>query len=181
VLDGDKQPAATACDRLAPLTRADMGVVVELISPSGCDVAPTAYVDNSATGDAAPTACVDNGATAEIVDTLTRGALYGAITFLESIRPLFGGPARDTAAPVLMLSAPDAEQSVAAKRMSPGNDDAPFELLDEKQMCALVGISPVTAAKWRARADGPRFLKIGRLVRYRRTDVQAWLASRTRG
>ena len=66
---------------------------------------------------------------------------------------------------------------------SPCNDnavlDSPF--LDEKRLCAELGISGVTATKWRAKAKGPPFIKVGRLVRYRRSDVEAWLASRTVG
>jgi predicted DNA-binding transcriptional regulator AlpA len=54
-------------------------------------------------------------------------------------------------------------------------------LIDEKQLCAELGISSVTATKWRAKAAGPPFIKVGRLVRYRRADVDAWLASRTVG
>jgi predicted DNA-binding transcriptional regulator AlpA len=57
--------------------------------------------------------------------------------------------------------------------------DSPF--IDEKQLCAHLGISSVTATKWRAHAAGPPFIKVGRLVRYRRTDVEAWLLSRTVG
>ena len=57
--------------------------------------------------------------------------------------------------------------------------DSPF--IDEKQLCAHLGISSVTATKWRANAAGPPFIKVGRLVRYRRTDVEAWLLSRTIG
>ena len=54
-------------------------------------------------------------------------------------------------------------------------------LIDEKQLCAELGISAVTATKWRAKAEGPPFIKVGRLVRYRRSDVEAWLLSRTVG
>ena len=54
-------------------------------------------------------------------------------------------------------------------------------LIDEKQLCADLGISSVTATKWRANASGPPFIKVGRLVRYRRADVEAWLVSRTVG
>jgi predicted DNA-binding transcriptional regulator AlpA len=60
---------------------------------------------------------------------------------------------------------------------SPQNDN----FLDEKRLCAELGISSVTATKWRARAEGPPFIKVGRLVRYRRTDLEAWLESRTIG
>lgn len=59
------------------------------------------------------------------------------------------------------------------------NETAPF--LDEKSLCALLSISSVTATKWRAKAKGPPFIKVGRLVRYRRSDVEAWLRVNTIG
>ena len=62
------------------------------------------------------------------------------------------------------------------------NDNLPApEFLDEKGLCALLAISSVTATKWRAKAKGPPFVKVGRLVRYRRSDVDAWLRSCTIG
>lgn len=62
------------------------------------------------------------------------------------------------------------------------NDNQPAsEFLDEKGLCALLTISSVTATKWRAKAKGPPFIKVGRLVRYRRSDVEAWLRSCTVG
>lgn len=53
--------------------------------------------------------------------------------------------------------------------------------IDERQLCAELGISSVTATKWRSKVEGPPFIKVGRLVRYRRSDVEAWLISRTVG
>ena len=47
--------------------------------------------------------------------------------------------------------------------------------MDEKELCFTLGIASVTATKWRAKAEGPPFVKLGRLVRYRRTDVATWL------
>jgi excisionase family DNA binding protein len=55
------------------------------------------------------------------------------------------------------------------------------EFFDEKHLCTALGISSVTATKWRAKAKGPPFIKVGRLVRYRRSDVDAWLRSNTIG
>jgi excisionase family DNA binding protein len=55
------------------------------------------------------------------------------------------------------------------------------EFFDEKRLCAVLGISSVTATKWRAKAKGPPFIKVGRLVRYRRSDVDTWLRSNTVG
>jgi excisionase family DNA binding protein len=48
-------------------------------------------------------------------------------------------------------------------------------------VCTLIGISSVTATKWRAKAKGPPFIKVGRLVRYRRSDVEAWLQTNAVG
>lgn len=39
--------------------------------------------------------------------------------------------------------------------------------------------STSTLAKWRMTGDGPRFVKVGRAVRYRQSDIEDWLASRT--
>lgn len=40
----------------------------------------------------------------------------------------------------------------------------------------LNGIPVATLAQWRHRHAGPRFLKIGKHVRYRLSDVEKWLA-----
>jgi excisionase family DNA binding protein len=55
------------------------------------------------------------------------------------------------------------------------------ELLDEKAAAELLDIAPGTLSVWRStgRYRIP-FIKVGRRVRYRRADLEAWLASRTR-
>lgn len=55
------------------------------------------------------------------------------------------------------------------------------ELLSEKEAAAELNCSPGTLSVWRStgRYNLP-FLKIGRMVRYRRADLNAWLESRTR-
>ena len=80
-----------------------------------------------------------------------------------------------------MRHLPEGERQPDDARVRPTRpaQNAPF--IDEKQLCADLGISSVTATKWRANAAGPPFIKVGRLVRYRRTDVEAWLQSRTMG
>lgn len=65
--------------------------------------------------------------------------------------------------------------------MSANDNEAVSEFLDEKGLCALLSISSVTTTKWRAKAKGPPFIKVGRLVRYRRSDVDAWLRTNTIG
>jgi excisionase family DNA binding protein len=55
------------------------------------------------------------------------------------------------------------------------------ELLDEKAAAEFLDIAPGTLSVWRStgRYRIP-FVKVGRRVRYRRADLEAWLASRTR-
>ena len=42
-------------------------------------------------------------------------------------------------------------------------------------------VSRKTLQSWRYAGQGPRFIKIGRLVRYRVGDVDAYLRAQTRG
>ena len=55
------------------------------------------------------------------------------------------------------------------------------DLLDDKAAAAHLQVSPGTLSVWRStgRYNLP-FLKIGRKVRYRRADLDAWLAARYR-
>lgn len=57
------------------------------------------------------------------------------------------------------------------------------ELLDTPQAAAYLRVSPGTLEVWRAtrRYSTLRFVKVGSRVYYRRTDLDAWLESRTVG
>jgi len=54
------------------------------------------------------------------------------------------------------------------------------ELLDEKQAASLLHVTAGTLSVWRStgRYSLP-FVKVGRNVRYRLSDLNAWLESRT--
>jgi predicted DNA-binding transcriptional regulator AlpA len=54
-------------------------------------------------------------------------------------------------------------------------------LLNEKQLSRLIGVSVGALRFWRGAGRGPRFRKVGQLVRYAPSDVQAWLNSRPIG
>ena len=41
------------------------------------------------------------------------------------------------------------------------------------------GLSAATLRVWRRRGIGPRYLRIGRSIRYRRADIEEYLAQRT--
>lgn len=53
------------------------------------------------------------------------------------------------------------------------------EIGDEAAYCEWANLKRSTARKQRVTGSGPKFLKIGRSVRYRKGDVLDWLESRT--
>ncbi len=52
------------------------------------------------------------------------------------------------------------------------------ELLDTVQVANLYGVTPECMRRWRMTGAGPRFVRLGRAVRYRREAVEAFLTSR---
>lgn len=42
-----------------------------------------------------------------------------------------------------------------------------------------LNIPVTTLTEWRYQKRGPRYIKVGRLVRYRREDVEQWLQEQT--
>jgi predicted DNA-binding transcriptional regulator AlpA len=53
-------------------------------------------------------------------------------------------------------------------------------LLSDREVSALIGRARPTLQKDRLRGDGIPFVRIGRLVRYRRSDVERWFATGAR-
>lgn len=55
------------------------------------------------------------------------------------------------------------------------------DLLDEKAAAAVLDVTPGTLSVWRStgRYNLP-FVKVGRKVRYRQSDLESWLQSRYR-
>lgn len=49
-------------------------------------------------------------------------------------------------------------------------------LLRESDVAEMLDVQPVTLEKWRGTSRGPAYVRVGRLVRYRRDDVDAWIA-----
>ena len=53
-------------------------------------------------------------------------------------------------------------------------------LLDPPITARLLGVKPRTLEGWRRRGRGPAFVRLGgKTVRYRRKDLDRWLAERT--
>lgn len=49
------------------------------------------------------------------------------------------------------------------------------ELITREQLSEYTGIAVNTLAQWAVNKTGPKVIKLGRAVRYRRDDVAAWL------
>jgi excisionase family DNA binding protein len=52
------------------------------------------------------------------------------------------------------------------------------QVLTELEAAPRVGLAVSTLQKLRTNGGGPRFLKLGRSVRYREQDLEEWLAGR---
>ena len=53
------------------------------------------------------------------------------------------------------------------------------DLMAPAELAAKLGKSPAALAQWRYLGRGPRFIKLGRNIRYRTSDVDAWLDQQT--
>jgi predicted site-specific integrase-resolvase len=53
-------------------------------------------------------------------------------------------------------------------------------LLETVHAADELGLSPRTLEGWRRRGEGPPYLKIGRRVKYRPEDIEAYKAARLR-
>ena len=56
----------------------------------------------------------------------------------------------------------------------------PSDLLTEREVSDLTGVKPGTLRQWRRRDQGPRYVKVGVAVMYRRRVIEKWLAERHR-
>ncbi len=61
------------------------------------------------------------------------------------------------------------------------SDPIPGDLIDEPTLAGRLGVSRSTLQSWRYNGRGPRFIKLGRMIRYRNSDVDAYLSANTRG
>jgi excisionase family DNA binding protein len=53
--------------------------------------------------------------------------------------------------------------------------DLEDRLLWPEQVAEMLGVPIGTLANWRYQGRGPAFVKVGRHVRYRRSDVAGWI------
>ena len=57
----------------------------------------------------------------------------------------------------------------------------PDRMLNEKEVAEQLTVSVATIRRWRLFRQGPQFIKIGAAVRYRSSDITAWLNTRPTG
>ena len=60
------------------------------------------------------------------------------------------------------------------------NNAGPGERLTNREAANYLGLKAATLNKGRCYGDGPPFIKVGRLVRYRKADLDAFLMGRVR-
>jgi len=54
-------------------------------------------------------------------------------------------------------------------------------VLKTDEAAERIGLSVSTLEKLRVYGGGPKFLRLGRAVRYRQTDLESWMAARVVG
>lgn len=52
-------------------------------------------------------------------------------------------------------------------------------LLTREQAAAHLGLKPQTLAVWAMKGEGPRYIRLGSRVRYRVSDIEAFLLAQT--
>jgi excisionase family DNA binding protein len=68
-------------------------------------------------------------------------------------------------------------QTGLSSALESASSGAALVLLTESEVAQLMQVSLARLRKWRVEKRGPRFIKIGSLVRYRSADLQQWLSS----
>jgi hypothetical protein len=93
----------------------------------------------------------------------------------------FAVPALRAYADACRQAYPLLARDLDAKVSAPQPAGSAFETLrDTAGAASVLGVSPRTLEHLRVRGGGPRFVKVGKRVRYRDADLRAYLDDRTR-
>ena len=66
--------------------------------------------------------------------------------------------------------------NVSAKRTNKNvKEDAMETLLSNGKAAEFLGVSPLTLPRWRWSQTGPAYLKLGRSIKYRQSDLEAFM------
>ena len=52
-------------------------------------------------------------------------------------------------------------------------------LLTVRETADLLRVVPLTLARWRKKAEGPDYVRVGQRILYRKSIVSAWVAAQT--
>ena len=63
----------------------------------------------------------------------------------------------------------------------PGGPITVSPLMDSREIAAYLKVSESTLSRWRSAGQGPPFLRLGGIARYRVEAVDAWLAGLEHG
>lgn len=66
-------------------------------------------------------------------------------------------------------------------RTIPSSAIGPERLISAQELAAYLGVPVATIYSWRYRQEGPPAMRVGRHLRYRWRDIQAWLDELTDG
>ena len=69
--------------------------------------------------------------------------------------------------------------STTTRPSAASGQDARRPLATPGELAEYLGNTVDGLAQWRFRGTGPRFIKVGRQVRYHWEDVEAWLSAQT--
>lgn len=59
------------------------------------------------------------------------------------------------------------------------NKSKSIEMIDTERAASVLGLKPQTLHLWRCKGKGPKYKKLGRAVRYARSDLEKWAADNT--
>ena len=65
--------------------------------------------------------------------------------------------------------------------LKPIGHRSPNRLMDQREVAEILCVSSRTLECWRWKDKGPRFIKIGKLVRYRECDIQDYIEQLVQG
>jgi predicted site-specific integrase-resolvase len=55
-----------------------------------------------------------------------------------------------------------------------------LKFYNQTELAETLGISPRTLEKWRQNGEGPMFIKLGKRVAYKESDISKWINTRGR-
>jgi predicted DNA-binding transcriptional regulator AlpA len=76
---------------------------------------------------------------------------------------------------------PNGVEDALISQNRPATNNTFEPLLNEYAVARITGLSVASVRRWRLLRQGPRYLKIGSAVRYRREDIGAWIETRPSG